>query len=154
MALRRCARAPPPGAPRPGVEGRVHDPVGAQEIARTARLAGIDRLRAADLRGVELLARHPLDEDGEERCLLHAPAGSEQAVVGEQHRVLVGEAAGDDLAFAIGGRQPGPVAQERDVVVERRRVHVGDDERLLGRGERRRRRRMRVDDRGTSGRAR
>ena len=76
-----------------------------------------------------------------------APAGGEQAVVREQHRVLRAEAGGDQLAFAVGGRQAGPVGQEGDVVEQRRRVHVGDDERLLGGGERRSRRRMGVDDR-------
>ena len=55
--------------------------------ARRASAASIG-LDAADRRGVDLLARHALHEDGEERRLLHAAAGSEQAVVREQHRVL------------------------------------------------------------------
>ncbi len=42
---------------------------------------------------------------------------------------------------------PGHWPQERGVAEQRRRVHVGDDERLLGGGERRGRRRMGVDDR-------
>ena len=75
-------------------------------------------------------------------------------MVGEQQRVLRAEAGGDDLALAIGGRQARPMGQERGVVEQRRRIHVGDDERLLGRGERRGRRRMGVDDRATSLRAR
>ena len=33
----------------------------------------------------------------------------------------------DQLAFAVGGRQAGPVGEEGDVVEQRRRVHVGDE---------------------------
>ena len=71
----------------------------------------------------------------------------ELAVVREQHRVLRAQAPGNQLAFAVGGRQAGPVGEKGDVVEERRRIHVGDDQRLAGGGERRGRRRMGVHDR-------
>ena len=153
VACRAGRPAAPLGAARPGVEGQAHDPVGAQEVAGPPRLGGVDRLGAADLGGVDLLPRHPLHEDGEEGRLLHRAAGGQQAVVGEQQRVLAAQAFGDQLALAVGGRQPGPVGQEGGVVEQRRRIHVGDDQRLLGRGQGRGRGRMGVDDRRARRRA-
>jgi hypothetical protein len=65
----------------------------------------------------------------------------------QQQRVAVAERAGDDLAFAVRGRQARPFTKERGVVEQRRRVHVRHHERDLGRAERRRCRRVRVHDR-------
>ena len=143
----RRSAPPPPRPPHPVVERLQHDPVLAQEIARPARFRVGHRLHAAERGCSHLHPRRTLHEHREERRLLDMASRGEDAVVRQHDRVLGTERARDDLALAIRDRHARPLAEERAIVVERRRIHVRDDERLRRRGEHRAIGRMRVHDR-------
>ncbi|MCY1541759.1 hypothetical protein D9M68_774610 [compost metagenome] len=66
--------------------------------------------------------------------------------MGQDDGALAAERLGNDQAFLVRDRHARPFAQEGAVVMQRRHVHLGDHQRLAGRGQRGRPWRMGVDD--------
>ena len=110
--------------------------LGEQEIVRFGGQRIIHRFHLPVSGGRQkLVAGRALDQHGKVERFLDAGAGRQETVVRQQDAALVAQRRGDDLAFLVGDGQAGPFLQVGAVVVERRRVHVRDHQRLARHGQ-------------------